>query len=80
MAGKEKENMKRKGKQRLVGEMAIRWIAVVYFCKFFQWEFIFVRHYVRIFCKFSCWRFFSSVRRIGTKQVSRCGQLMRENL
>jgi hypothetical protein len=27
MAGKEKENMKRKGKQRLVGEMAIRWIA-----------------------------------------------------
>ena len=29
MAGKEKENKKRKGKQRLVGEMAIRWIAVV---------------------------------------------------
>jgi len=28
MAGKEKENMKRKGKQRLVGEMAIRWIAI----------------------------------------------------
>jgi hypothetical protein len=31
MAGKEKENMKRKGKQRLVGEMAIRWIAIVHF-------------------------------------------------
>jgi hypothetical protein len=27
MAGKEKEDMKRKGKQRPVGEMAIRWIA-----------------------------------------------------
>jgi hypothetical protein len=27
MAGKEKENMKRQGKQRPVGEMAIRWIA-----------------------------------------------------
>jgi hypothetical protein len=26
MAGKEKENKKRKGKQRLVGEMAIRWM------------------------------------------------------
>ena len=41
MAGKEKENMKRKGKQRLVGEMAIRWIAIVYFCKFSCWRFFF---------------------------------------
>jgi hypothetical protein len=29
MAGKEKENMKRKGKQRLVGEMAIRWFTAM---------------------------------------------------
>ena len=41
MAGKEKENMKRKGKQRLVGEMAIRWIAIVHFCKFSCWRFFF---------------------------------------
>ena len=29
MAGKEKESIKSKGKQRRVGEMAIRWIAIV---------------------------------------------------
>jgi hypothetical protein len=59
-AGKEKESMKRKakGKQRLVGDMAIRWIAVVHFCKF------------------SCWRIFSSVRRIVVRSKFR-GAVMR---
>ena len=47
MAGKEKENMKRKGKQRLVGEIAIRWIAIVHFCKFSCWRVFFALEFIR---------------------------------
>jgi len=52
MAGKEKENKKRKGKQRLVGEMAIRWIAVVHFLYVFVLAFFLLQYVELVRSKF----------------------------